>query len=796
MRPQVSPDSTPLTERTLLPAADPLRGLRWSGAPPAWVILLAATPLLAALYLLLPTSGPARTIAYPAFGLIAMVAVIVGIHRARPARVRSWRLIALALALLSLGDIMYSVLAVGEGDVPYPSLADVGYLAGYVALVIGVLGLVRGRFVGGDMAPVVDAAILSAAAGSLLWHVIIQPSLVGAVDILATSVSLSYPTLDFILLVLGVRVLLSGAARPPYLHLLVAGLALYLMADVIYAVHVLDGTYAEGNPVDAGWIVGVLFLAAAALHPSVADPVALVEPSLGNLSRWRVIQLGIAALVAPVILVTYGFQAGDDTVTGLAVQVIVLFFLVLARLVTTVSELGASLRHRRRLQSELLHQANHDPLTRLPNRTLFAARLESALATEPDSTAVIFLDIDDFKAINDTLGHPAGDELLRILGGRLNGGLRAGDLAARISGDEFAILVEGCASAQTPVVVAERILTLLRAPVLLGVRQLVTHASAGVAMGHAGATATDLMRNADIAMYRAKATGKDRAEAYEAVMHGGVVQDYELRSELAEAIESGAFVLHYQAIFGLETGTISGAEALVRWNHVDRGLLGPSEFIPQAEASGHIHGLGRWILRDACATAAGWPRRMDGEWPVITVNLAPSQLVHPGLADDVAQILAETGLAPHRLILEVTESALLDMELACAALLRLRGLGVRLALDDFGTGYSALSYLAELPFDIIKIDRSFVARTDDGGRGGALLEGVVALCQGMKLIIVAEGIERPAQLARLRQLGCRFGQGYLLARPAAATEFLTLLIDSGAQKPRLDVPTRRVAVAV
>ena len=275
------------------------------------------------------------------------------------------------------------------------------------------------------------------------------------------------------------------------------------------------------------------------------------------------------------------------------------------------------------------------------------------------------------------------------------------------------------------------------------------------------------MRDADVAMYQAKSHGKDQVEAYEAAMHSEVIRSYELRTELAEAIETDAFVLHYQPALDLASGAIVGAEALVRWNHPKRGLLGPSEFIPQAESSGLIHALGRWILREACTTAAGWPDRADGQRPAISVNLAAAQLLEPGIIDEVASVLADTGLAPGKLILEVTESALVDLDLAREALLRLRGLGVLLALDDFGTGYSSLSYLAELPFDIVKIDQSFIAGIGQGRRVDALLVGILGLCDALQLVTVAEGIERKAQLDRVVELGCRIGQGYLLRSPGA-----------------------------
>jgi diguanylate cyclase (GGDEF)-like protein len=475
---------------------------------------------------------------------------------------------------------------------------------------------------------------------------------------------------------------------------------------------------------------------------------------------------------------------GADEDLGLIAGWTILFGLVLIRLATTVDDLGVSLLQRRRLQDDLTYQAHHDPLTRLANRTLFEERLAAAMDDHPETTGLIFMDLDDFKAVNDTLGHASGDELLRILAERIQRELRATDLAARLGGDEFAILVADTGDEGTASLVAERILGALRAPVTLAGRHLQMRASAGVAFGRAGATPMDLMRNADVAMYQAKLHGKDQAETYEPHMHSQIVRAYQLRTELAAAIEAEEFILHYQPAIELDTGHIVGAEALVRWRHPERGLLGPGDFIPQAESSGLIHELGRWILRDACRTAAGWPPSAAGVRAVVSVNLAAGQLLQPGFVAEVAGILAETGLPPGRLFLEVTESALVDFAPASAALHALRDLGIRLALDDFGTGYSALSYLAELPFDTVKIDRGFIATIGHGPRVDALLEGIVGLSRALDMSIVAEGVETEFQFERVRELGLDAAQGYLFARPMPAGAFATLFA-SGASLTRV-----------
>lgn len=737
-----------------------------------WAVLLVAIPFLIALYLLLPIDGSARTIAYPAFGLIGTAAILIGIHLRRPVRVGSWRLLAAAFALLSLGDVTYTVLSL-NGDVAYPSLADIPYLVGYLFLILGFGGLIRGGIPGGDRTSTLDAAILAAGAGSAFWMFIVLPTIIGAVDPLAATVALAYPALDMVLLTLGLRVALRAAQCPRYLQLLVAGMAIYFVSDVIYSLMALNGSYVEGNPIDADWIVGILLIGVAALHPSTRRAITTAERAEPRISATRFVLLAVAALVAPVLLLTRPAPGSDQV--GLIIEWVILLALVLLRLRSTVDQLANSLEERRQLHEQLAFNASHDSLTRLANRALFEERLALALSLTPATTAVTFLDLDDFKSVNDTLGHAIGDELLRVAAKRLASALRGTDLAARLGGDEFAILVENCADMAAARGVAERLISGLRAPVAIGDHRLRIRASAGVAMATPGLTAVDLMRQADIAMYAAKAEGKDQVDAYAAGMRVQTARNYELRDELSEALAGNRFVLHYQPAVNLGTGMVVGAEALVRWNHPVRGLLPPSQFIPDAESSGLIHPLGKWILREACITAATWPDRPDGRRPKISVNVATRQLLHPAFVKDVAAILGETGFPANSLVLEVTESALLDVNVAGAVLDRLRALGVLLALDDFGTGYSSLGYLAQLPFDIVKIDKAFVAGIGKGGRIDTLLRDVLGLCSGLGLQAVAEGVEDASQLQALRAMGCRFGQGYLFAQPVSSSAFVELM---------------------
>jgi diguanylate cyclase (GGDEF)-like protein/PAS domain S-box-containing protein len=423
---------------------------------------------------------------------------------------------------------------------------------------------------------------------------------------------------------------------------------------------------------------------------------------------------------------------------------------------------------RRALEEQLRHQAFHDSLTGLANRALFNDRLEHALtrrASDRGPLAVLFIDLDDFKAVNDTLGHGAGDRLLVDVASRIRGSLRPVDTAARMGGDEFAILVEDVAGSGSAREVAERVLTAVSEPTHRGLGVRVSASVGMVYSDEATATAEELLRNADVAMYLAKSQGKGRVVEYERERGDVAVARLQLRADLHQAADTDAFALAYQPIVELATGDVRGFEALLRWSHPTRGPIGPAEFVPLAEESGLIVDLGRQVLHWACATAVTWPAGPQGPLGV-SVNLSGRQLERPDLASDVAAALAASGLEPSLLTLEITESVLMaDVTETAAMLGRLRALGVRLAIDDFGTGYSSLSYLRAFPVDTLKIDRSFVAALCHGRRESAVVNSIVALARSLHLGTVAEGIESPAQLAELRALGATLGQGYLFERP-------------------------------
>jgi diguanylate cyclase (GGDEF)-like protein/PAS domain S-box-containing protein len=449
---------------------------------------------------------------------------------------------------------------------------------------------------------------------------------------------------------------------------------------------------------------------------------------------------------------------------------------------------GADVTDRLRLEEQLRERAFHDPLTKLANRGLFVDRLQHALARRrhtDQQVAVLFVDLDDFKIVNDSLGHQAGDELLVLVATRLLNSLRLGDTAARFGGDEFAVLLEQTDEPHA-IDVADRVIADLVAPFRIGEREVFVRASIGLAL--AGAEPVDvntLLRNADMAMYHAKAGGKSRQETFRPSMHANAMKRLELHGDLRHAIERDEFVVYYQPIVDLGTGRPASFEALVRWEHPSRGLVPPGDFVPLAEETGLIVPLGRWVLRTAARQARVWLERFEQPFSM-AVNVSARQLLEADFVSDVIAVIAETALPPQLLTLEVTESIFLtDLAQTTCRLNELKSIGVRLAIDDFGTGYSSLSYLENFPIDVIKIDRSFVASLLDPSKPATLVHTILELARQLGVPAVAEGIEKTSQFVELREQGCLLGQGFLFSRPLDA-EAMERVLASG----ELDLPVR------
>jgi diguanylate cyclase (GGDEF)-like protein len=422
----------------------------------------------------------------------------------------------------------------------------------------------------------------------------------------------------------------------------------------------------------------------------------------------------------------------------------------------------------------------YDPLTGLPNRVLFLDRLEHALARlqrRRSLAAVLFLDFDRFKHVNDSLGHQVGDELLAAAAPRLKQALRSGDTVARLGGDEFGILLEDISSEEAATEMAQRIADLLAHPFAIGAGEHFATASIGIAFARGGELAEELIGDADAAMYRAKEHGRARYELFDELMRTRAKVRMRVEADLGRAMERGELRLDYQPVVALSDGSIVGAEALLRWDHPDRGLIDPAEFIPVAEENGLIEPIGRWVLDRACRQAARWHRMQPDAAPIdIHVNLSPIQVAKRNLPELVAAALNVSGIDPESVHLEITETVMLgDAAALTDTLHALKALGVRLVLDDFGTGYSSLGYLTRLPLDALKVDRSFVDGLGAEPRDTAITQAIIAMSRALSLDVIAEGVETRIQADALIELGCRLAQGFYFSEAVPAREMSRLL---------------------
>jgi diguanylate cyclase (GGDEF)-like protein len=724
----------------------------------------------------------------------------------RPAQ--AWLLLSLSLLAWAAGGLAWTVYEVHLGrEVPFPSVADVGYLLSVPLAVAALVSFPGGRMVGvARLRPVLDGAIAAGALLFLSWSTVLGPAYHASVgSFLSQSISLAYPACDVLMATMALLTLARARPGERTTMLLVAlGLLLVAAADSSFAWFTAHGAYATGNLFDTGYVAGFLLVGVAALqnrpredhdHVDVTEHVAPVQ--LGMAIPYVPLLIGVPLAV---VLQVRGHQldAMQVFVTGfvivavllrqvLSLQVIVALTGQLHRTVAALrsqeAELTQTVATLQDREVELHHQAFHDPLTGLANRTLLNDRVSHALSRSRRLGPVILLlaDLDDFKVVNDTLGHPAGDMLLVTVAERLLAVLRPEDTVARLGGDEFAVLLDAAKDLEDARGVADRITQAMLQPFYLAGVHTVMGASIGIAAADATASAEALLRDADIAMYAAKAQGKGRCAVYAAEFAAENLGRLRLKSDLSRALERGELSLKYQPLVDLDSGMMTGVEALLRWNHPFLGSIPRSTYIPIAETSGAILPIGRWVLAQSCMQAAGWQRlKPNGAAAVrLSVNVAGRQLTDPLLIPSVAGALADSGLPAELLTLEITESVLLDDEATLAPLLELKALGVHLAIDDFGTGHSALSRLRRYPIDTLKIDQSFVnALTPEAPVPDVLITTILALGQGLSLKVIAEGVETDNQLSALRTLGCREAQGFLFARPAEP-DVITELINAG-----------------
>ena len=770
----------------------------------AWTILYFAS------------NNPAvQDVMYPLTGLFAGLAILFGIRRNRPESKSAWVLFATGLFLWTIGDSIWSCYELVLHEVaPWPSAADAIYLVGTSFLVLGLIRMLRQRFPGGDIDGVVDAVIIAVGVGTLSWAFLISPYATDpGLGTMAKVVSTLYPVSDILLLAIVARLFLGPGARSTSHRLLAGGLVLLLVSDSVYSVQGLNGSYYTGHLVDGGWILFYLLVGAAALHRSIAADTTSVLGDVHKPSRTRLALLIAAASMAPLTMLVQrerGVSVDVPLIAGASLVVFILVVFRMERLLRTVAGknaqlqsqgtlLRSSLDDRTKLESRLRHQALHDPLTSLPNRVLFRDRLDQALqhmSRSNGTLGLLFIDLDDFKIVNDTLGHEAGDLYLVEAAERLRRMIRTSDTAVRLSGDEFALLLEQTTGRAAAAMVAGRVLTAMRQPFILSGRVIPMPVSIGIAWtDDPSTTSLEMQRQADIAMYSAKHHGKDRYVVFEPSMQKEAIGSQRRRADLPKALERDQLRAVYQPIVDLASGRITGAEALVRWQHPVDGLVSPAEFLPQAEEAGIIFDLDMWMLEQACTQLAAWRGLSSNPTFGINVNLSAGSLQHDDLVDRVTSILSATRTDPTNVVMELTETLLVgDVEATASRLRELKAHGLRIAIDDFGTGYSSLAYLRCFPIDILKIDKSFVDGAALGSKDSSFAGTIIALADQLQLSTVAEGVEDHDQVTALLDMGASSAQGFYFSRPVDAA-VMKGLISGEAALPRKRDPVITVPPA-
>ena len=711
----------------------------------------------------------------------------------------AWVALGTGLGAWAAGQAVWTWYQVVRGvETPFPSLADLGYLifplGGVAALLLFARAagtssvsrtrlLLDGMLVAGSLFAVSWASALGA-----VFHA-------GSGGAFSTAVSLAYPASDLVLVTMAVLALSSGArSRTP--RLLVGGLALMGVADSAFAYLTATDQYGSSNVMDAGWSAAyVLFgLAALAWRPDRDTPTTVTAAASasmpGSAPLWPpYLPLGLACALASYH--AYHRLGSDPLIIATGLLVVTL----LVRQLLALAENRRLVRDIAAREQQLHHQAFHDPLTGLANRALFTDRLEHAVELQRRdhrSLALLYLDLDDFKIVNDTMGHPAGDALLVGVAERLRGALRTTDTVARLGGDEFAVLIEE--GAEKAMDLGRHVVEAFTATFSVDGHALAVRASVGLVRAPAEdafCSADDLLRRGDLAMYVAKRSD-DPLAVFDARMHDSDGDERQLRHDLAAAVAAGHITTAYQPLVDTVTGQLAGVEALARWTHAERGSIAPERFIAIAEQTGLMRELGTRMLRTALADLAHW-RTLGAERLRVAVNVSAQQLVDPDLPDQVSLLLARYAIPADRLILEITEGALISgVEPAVLVARRLDALGVNLALDDFGTGYSSLAHLARFPLRELKIDRSFVEPLGREPQHRVFFAALLQLAASLGLTTIAEGVERPEQLEILADLGCDLVQGFLTGRPtdaAAISELVVTAARDGGDLPAPRVPT-------
>jgi diguanylate cyclase (GGDEF)-like protein len=753
-----------------------------AGAVAACCSVLVVVMLVAPASSTLPVDDFAESIA----PVLAAAACALAARRHGGRARMGWLLVAASAASWGAGQVAWSWLELVAHQVnPFPSLADVGYVLSVPLLVAGLLTLPV--WPSGSLAKVraiTDGLIIAGGLLLISWYTVLSAIVASPADTaLGQGLSLAYPVGDVIVVTV-LAIMWSRAAsdsRGPIL-LIIAGLGSIAFSDSTFAYLQAQASFGSGNVVDIGWVFGFLMVGLAALF-------ALDRPMgsrRGTPPRWRTAVLPYAPL--PVAI---GFAIDERLTNGYInlftlSMALALFLLVLLRQGLSVRENISLLRRLAANETELNHRAEHDPLTDLNNRASFIRFVDEHLlsASSERLCAVMFVDLDDFKHINDSMGHAMGDQAIVAVGERLKSCMRDHDLVARLGGDEFAVFLTRLPNVGQMVTIAERLIETLNEPFQSSDMRASVCGTIGIAIAEAGDDAGELLRRADIAMYAAKARGKGLFGIFEPSMHVAMYAPLERRADLERAAEDEEFTLFFQPVVDVASREMVGVEALIRWQHPRLGLLGPVEFIDDLEKAGLMVKVGAWVLVEACRQTmrlrAGRHRDLS-----VSVNVSSSQMQDAGFVAVVADALATTGLPASALVIELTESGSIgESEVVGLRLRQLRAMGVRVAIDDFGSGYSSFTYLRRLRVDILKIDKTFVDGLLAGGPGAALVEGMIGLGNSLGLLTVGEGVEEEEQHAALVRLGCTMAQGYLHARPMPMDQLVLLEDPDAVNNPR------------
>jgi diguanylate cyclase len=669
-------------------------------------------------------------------------------------------LTTVAMTMLAAGDTYYVGPPIGPASPSYPSLGDVGYLLFYALMLAALVAVVRRDGRGRGWSVWLDCAVGSLGAASVL-AVLLSPVLASDMTghmSLATAVSVAYPMFDLLLVaaVTGI-VVLRGLRGSDRWSLLIAGLLVFATADVIYALQVNAGATAAGSPLNSAWAIGFFLIALYVNGARRRDGSASQEVSPATGATALVVSAAATAAVLGVLV-----RSSQVSLSRLAVV------LAAATLLAAAARTQIAFHQLVRM-ADLRRQATTDHLTGLPNRRALYLQAGVRMAgPEPGRQALLLLDLDRFKEVNDSLGHHMGDQLLIQVGARLGEHLRDGDLLVRLGGDEFAVLLVH-ADHEQAAAVAVKLCAALAEPFTLEDIAVHTAASIGIALfPDDGPDLNTLLRKADVAMYKAKASA-DGHHVYGGADDTDFATKLRMVEELRTALTDGQLVVYYQPKIDLATGQVHDVEALVRWDHPTRGLLYPDRFLDLVEETGLMRAMTQVVLEIALDQAAAW--HADGRQLTIAVNLSGSSLVDTDLPDQVAAMLAARDLPPSALQLEITEEFLMaDRDRARDILTRLRSHGVQISIDDFGTGYSSLSYLRDLPVDELKLDKSFVFPMADDARAAALVASTIALAHSLGLRMVAEGVENDTAYTELAAMGCDQAQGYYMSRPVPAAQ--------------------------